>query len=136
MTASRDSRGRFRPGASGNPQGRPAGTQTQRAVARIAGEHLERIVQRLVEQASEGDVSAAKVLLDRLAPVLRPVDSPVSLTLTGTPAENARAVVRALGAGEVTPNEASTVMASIERTARIEELAELTARIEALEAKL
>lgn len=50
-------------GVSGNPGGRPKGT---RSVLQIIGiEDREAVIKALVRKALEGDVSAAKVLLDR-----------------------------------------------------------------------
>ncbi|NBC49635.1 MAG: hypothetical protein GVY22_16995 [Gammaproteobacteria bacterium] len=89
----------------------------------------------MVELALEGDVAAAKTLLDRIAPPLRARDEAVSVPVSGDPANDAREVVRALGRSEITPVEAATAMRAISEAAKVSELADLENRIAALEQK-
>lgn len=129
----RDASGRFRPGTSGNPRGRQPGNGTRQRIEAAVGGRLDRIIERLIEMALEGDVQAARTLLERVAPPLRARDEPVTLTLGAEPADDARTVLGALGAGSVTPSEAATIMRSIGEAAKVRELADLEARIEAIE---
>ena len=60
----------FKPGQSGNPRGRPPGARSRAtllAEAMLEGQ-LERVVNRIVEKAIEGDMTAARMVLDRLMP--------------------------------------------------------------------
>lgn len=63
MPDSRDESGRFKPGVSGNPGGRPRG------IAAIAREHKDKAVSVLVEGMGDDDakvrIAAAREILDR-----------------------------------------------------------------------
>lgn len=124
---------RFQPGQSGNPNGRPrlaANAETIRDQIRQA---VPGIVTRLIAASEGGDTSASKLLLERVLPALKPTDQALVLPLPATPAEAARAVLGAVSTGQVTPDEASKLMAGIAGLARIIEVDELLARIERLE---
>ena len=75
-------RGRpFRPGASGNPRGRPKGARNQATVtaeALLDGE-AEAISRKLIEKALEGDTTALRLCLDRILPPRR--ERPVAFDL-------------------------------------------------------
>lgn len=67
--------GKFLPGKSGNPSGRPRNELLahQRDLEGAIREHLsadkvKRIINKLVEQAEGGDTKAAKIILDKLVP--------------------------------------------------------------------
>jgi hypothetical protein len=72
--AGRKQRGRpFTAGASGNPAGKPKGCRNRAAVLldAINDDDLTAIVAKLVTRAKSGDMSATKILLDRLVPAPR-----------------------------------------------------------------
>jgi len=97
---------------------------------------LPAIVAKLTDLALAGDVSAAKLLLDRCLPPLRAVDSPAMLPaaegLTDIGAAG-RAVLASLTAGQTTPTEASTMAGALSSLARVHETTELAQRVAALE---
>lgn len=126
---------KFKKGESGNPAGRPRGTGQVAALRKAIAEDLPEIIDAVVAQAQSGDVGAAKLLLDRVLPVLKPIDQPVVLAgdLSGTLAEQGFAVIRSMGQGTVSPDEAKTLLAALAAQARIVELADLEKRIAALE---
>lgn len=70
LVAERASRGHWARGVSGNPAGRPRGSGNRAHVQlrAILLEDAERIVQRVSELALEGDMTAAKMILDRILP--------------------------------------------------------------------
>lgn len=62
----------------GRSRGRPKGSKNLKTIAKeqlvdtfhgIAGQHLEAVVKVLVAKAMQGDMRAAKLLLDRVVPV-------------------------------------------------------------------
>ena len=62
----------FNKGQSGNPKGRPKGTSQAAKLRQAIEGDLSDIITALVESAKAGDTSAAKLLLDRAIPALRP----------------------------------------------------------------
>lgn len=127
----------FVKGQSGNPAGRKPGTLTKQDKLRLQiAEGVPSIIAAMIEQAKAGDTAAAKLLLDRTLPTLRPVDAPAPLSLGTGPADlagAAQAVLSSLVTGETTPDQAASFAAVLASLARVKEVAELIARIEALE---
>ena len=124
--------------ASGNP-GRPRGARhkiTQAIEAMLEGQH-EALTQAAIDKALEGDVTALRLCLDRIAPARK--DAPVSFALpeietAEDAAKAARAILKAIAEGDVTPLEAATVMGVVEQFRRTLETTEIERRIVALEA--
>ena len=98
---------------------------------------LDKIIGVLRTQALAGDAQAIRIILDRVLPVLRPVDMPTTLALPGdgTLADQARAVVRAAADGDLSPAQAAQIVTALGGVAKIVEVTELVTRIEALEAR-
>ena len=125
--------------ASGNP-GRPKGARhkaTQAIEAMLEGQQTA-LTQAAIDKALEGDVTALRLCLDRIAPARK--DAPVSFDLphietAQDAASAARAILRAVADGNVTPTEAATVMVVVEQFRRTLETTEIEARITSLEAK-
>jgi len=69
---------KFLPDQSGNPNGRPKGTGTIAKLREAIQDEIPEIIDALVAAAKSGDVSAAKILIDKVIPTLRPVNSPSS----------------------------------------------------------
>ena len=127
----------WKPGESGNPAGRRPGTgQVARLRAAIA-QHLPEILDRLVQQARDGDMQAIKLLLERTLPPLKPMalPEPLPLRATGSLAERGEAVLQALAAGQASPDAAEAAMAGLATLARLRVIDDLERRISALETK-
>ena len=127
----------WKPGESGNPAGRRPGTgQVARLRAAIA-QHLPEILDRLVQQARDGDMQAIKLLLERTLPPLKPMalPEPLPLRATGSLAERGEAVLQALAAGRASPDAAETALAGLTALARLRAIDDLERRISVLEAK-
>lgn len=132
-----DDKGRFVPGHCGGP-GRPKGEPN--TVARVLrgqwAEHAEDVAQKVLDAALGGDLDACKTILDRLYP--RPKDAPVSVDLpsldaaSGLPRATA-AVLVAMARGDLTPSEALSVVSALAGHGKVLEVAELEARLAALE---
>jgi len=124
--------------AAGNP-GKPKGSRHKatRAVEEMLEGQQEALTQTAIDRALEGDVTALRLCIDRIAPVRK--DAPVSFELpeieTAEDAANAaRAILKAVAEGEITPLEAATVMSVVEQFRRTLETTEIEQRIAALEA--
>src|SRR5437763_4449276 len=119
-TASRDEKGRFVPGCSGNPAGKRPGTRNRASVLAEAleegeGHAMARIV---IGKALAGDAVAARFCIDRLSPRPRgraiTLDLPEGLSPGGAVVATFNAALRAMAAGEITPEEAVTVARFLE----------------------
>ncbi|NOD88746.1 MULTISPECIES: DUF5681 domain-containing protein [unclassified Ruegeria] len=134
-TDERNPDGTFAPGNSGRPRG--ARHRVTRAVEDLLEGQSEQITQKAVEMALEGDSTALRLCLERIAPTRK--DAPVSFDLppiksAADAAKAAQAVLQAVSHGEVTPLEGATVMGLVEQYRRVLETTELERRITALEA--
>ena len=134
-----EGRGRaFKKGKSGNPAGRPKGTRnrtTLAAEALLEGQ-AEAITQKVVEMALAGDLTAARMCLDRILPIRR--ERRVSFELP--PISSAEDVVKAMDAisaafasGELSPAEAAQVANLVGWRAKAIEVFELEERIKLLQ---
>ncbi len=126
----------WKPGQSGNPKGRKPGTSEVQKLRAAIADRVPDIIKALLAQALEGDVAAARLLLERTIAPLKAVEPPQAIGLPdGNLTEQGRAVLAAVAAGELAPGQGSTLIAAIGALARVAEIDELTARIEALEAR-
>ena len=129
------SNGRWQPGQSGNPQGRPPGSGEIAKLRAGIAERIPEILDRLVEAALVGDIQAARLLLERALPPVRAVGLPVELALPeGRLTDQARQVLAAAAGGALAPDQAATLIGALAGVARITETDELRERIERLEA--
>lgn len=128
---------RFKPGQSGNPKGRPKGSGLTGRLRKAIADEAQGIIDGLIAQAKNGDVAAARVLLDRILPALKPESAPVAIRgmEAGTLSEKAQAVLNGAARGDLAPDVAATLVGAMGTVARIVETYELEARIIALEEK-
>ena len=107
-------RGRFQPGQSGNPKGRPQGSRhkaTLAALELLAGD-LEAITRKCIEKAKAGDMVAIRLVLDKLIPSAKslPVTFPLPKLEKAADLRQALAkVLQACSQGKLTPDEAGAV---------------------------
>lgn len=129
----RTSHGQFRAGQSGNPAGRPR-SESAALRQQIAG-HAGEILQTILKAAFNGDMAAARMLLDRLVPPLRPQTEsvPIPIDTPASPAGTAEAILNAAIAGAISPDAAGQLLNAAASLTRIIETAELKTRLEALE---
>lgn len=123
-------------GTTNNPVGRPVG---RGVVARLRNELLGEakvtdLVSKVYALALAGDMTAARLLLDRVLPVLKTQAAPVSLALpAGTLVEKAMALLHAATTGQLPPDVAGELITALSRVVAIESGTELKARMDALE---
>lgn len=111
----------FVKGQSGNPAGRPPGVGRIGMLRDRIAKHVPEIIDALVESAKKGDVSAAKLLIDRVLPVMRPAG--VAAPMPG--GVTADAVQRVVSSGDMAPSE-GLAMLELQKAARYERNAERT----------
>lgn len=136
MTATeKKKRGRWKAGESGNPKGRKPGTGEVAKLRDSIAAHLPAIITQLVTKAKEGDSQAARLLLERVLPPIKPIEQPTMLILPddGTLTAKAAAVLTAAAAGVLAPGQAAQLITALGTLAKITEVDELAARITALE---
>ena len=122
----RDSKGRWKPGKSGNPSGPKPGASCRALL--MAREWTESVgLPRLMEAAEGGDMDAVKLLVQLGMPRTKAVSIPQPLP--SSPA----GVLDAMAIGELDADTASTAMGAHLTAAKIKEMADLEARIQALE---
>ena len=133
-TEGRGAGGKFAPGNKASP-GRPPGRGAVAEMRDALAADLGGIIDTVRARALAGDMQAARIILDRLVPSLRPVEMPAVLTLPAgaTLAGQAQAVVNAAAAGELAPSQAAQIVTALGGVAKIIEATELLKRIEALE---
>ena len=128
---------RGKPFAPGNP-GKPRGARhrvTRAVEALMEGEH-EKLTRIAIDKALDGDTSALRLCLDRIAPPRR--DVPISILLppvrsAAEAAEASSSVLASVASGEVTPDEAGRIMALLASHKSILATGDLEQRIAALE---
>jgi hypothetical protein len=136
----RDHAGRFAKGRSGNLAGKPRGARDRATLAAEAllGDEAKALTRKAIELALNGDVHALRICLDRILPTRRgrPVHLPLPEIKAAPDVTSVLcAVLAAIGRGELTTDEASGIAAVVEATRKSIELAEIEARIAALEAR-
>lgn len=126
---------KFSPGQSGNPAGRPRGPRAP-SEAKLRGDLLQKapeIITALLEQATNGDVAAAKALLDRCLPPLRAIETPAPIPL-GSLADAPARIVAGVEQGLLTPGQAASLASAVAALTRTLEVIDFEARLAALEA--
>jgi len=128
----------WQPGQSGNPRGKPKGARHRatQAVETLLDGEAEGLARKAVELALEGDTTALRLCLERIAPPRR--DAPVRFDLpelktTGDALSAINTVVQAVARGEVTPGEATRLVGLIEAFRKTAEVEDFERRLQALE---
>ncbi|WP_375460581.1 hypothetical protein [uncultured Enterovirga sp.] len=106
---------------------------------KLMADDAKDIVEAVTKAAKGGDMVAARLVLERIYPVRR--GAPITFTLppiaTAADVDGAMsAITVAMAAGEMSPDEASTVAGVIEIRRKAIETSDLERRLQAIEAKL
>jgi len=133
--------GRFRKGASGNPQGRPRGSRNKITLLMesLLQEEAGDLTRKVIEMAKAGDSLAMRICMDRLLPAQkdRPIDLPLGPVET-LPQIRAglSTVVQAISDGSITPTAGETLANVLHLQTEVVSSAELAPRVEQLEEQL
>jgi len=134
MKNGRNTAGKFTIGKSGRPKG--SRNKATLAIECLLQGQAEALTQTAVTKALEGDSVALRLCMERIAPA--PKDQAVSFRLSKMnnaldASEAAGSVLTAVSEGDLTPIEATRVMALIDSYRRTLELTDIEERLRALE---
>jgi hypothetical protein len=107
-------------------------------VLRLMAGDAEEVTRSVIAAAKGGDLGAARLIIERLAPPLR--ERPLSLPLPDTRtvagvSEAQQAILEAVGGGEILPGEGTALAGILEARRKALETVELEQRITALKAR-
>jgi len=124
-------------GHTNNPAGRSPGSGVVATLRRemLAGGKLEALVDKVYAAALAGDMTAARLLLDRALPALRTQAAPVHVQLDPAASLTARAeaLLMAAADGQIPSCTAAELIRSLAAVASIELVDELRHRMDLLE---
>src|SRR5579862_1378124 len=136
---------KFKKGLSGNPDGRPKGSQNRVAILadQIFDEKLfgddkkaEALIDKAIAMAEAGDASCLRLCFDRIAPVRRDRAVCFQIPKLNAPTDAviaSAAIVEAVASGELTPTEASELSKVVDSHVRALQAVEFEERLSKLE---
>ena len=128
--------GRWKAGESGNPAGRKPGTGEVAKIRAAIAKRVPDLLDAMMAKALDGDVGAARLLLERAIAPLKAIEPAQALTLPdGTLTDQGRAVLRSVADGVLAPSQGAALLGAIGTLARVTEMDELESRIAALEVR-
>ena len=134
-------KGKYRKGCSGNPNGKPKGARnksTLAAEALLEGS-LERICKKVEEEALNGNMQAAKMILERFLPPRKDRCIEIDIPSIDTFEDVLNAVgfiVNAVGKGKITPSEGELLARTVESYSKALEIYQFESRLKSLEENL
>ena len=134
--ADRDERGRFRPGNGGRPKG--ARHRLTVLAERMMEDEAGEVVTVVIAAAKAGDMIAARLILERIAPPRKGRPVAFDLPRIDTAADVLAAlgaVLGAVAAGTLTPDEGVTIAGLLDAQRRAIETADIEHRLSELEAR-
>ena len=136
MTTRKPPAAAWKPGQSGNPKGRPAGTGEVGKLRAAIAKRVPDLLDAMLAKALDGDVGAARLLLERAIAPLKAMEPTLALTLPdGTLTDQGHAVLRSVADGVLAPSQGAALLGAIGTLARVTEIDELETRIAALEVR-
>jgi len=121
-------------GQSGNPNGRPIGSGVVAQLRASIAARLPEILEALVKKALEGDVGAAKLLLERTLAPLKPEQSISQIQLPdGSYTLQGQAILNLMAKGNLSPSHAEGLLNALAALVKLHEVDDLNKRICALE---
>lgn len=128
--------GRWKPGESGNPAGRRPGAGEVAQIRAAIAARVPELLTALMAKALDGDVGAARLLLERAVAPLKAAEQTQALkSPEGSLTEQGRAVLASVASGELAPGQGASLLGAIGTLARVVEIDDLAARVVELERK-
>lgn len=129
----------FKQGQSGNPSGRPVGSRNKAtlAVQALFDNEAEAIGRKVIELALAGDMTAIKLVLERILPPRRDVPITIEIPEINQIEDTTIAmknITQAVASGELTPSEGEAITGLIEQQRKNMETVILKKQIKSLEA--
>lgn len=132
----------FKPGKSGNPQGRRPGTGHRQLIFNsLLKPHVEGLFTKAIELALNGNEAMLRMFLERILPA-KPIDNPISLGFYGNHSHiesftlSGNIILKAVDEGKISPSEAKTLFDVINKYKDSTFVEKFEDRIENLEKKL
>jgi len=134
---------KFQPGESGNPDGRKPGTgHRQQLFKSLVEPRKDELVNTALKLAINGNEAMLRLFLERMLPS-KPVDDGITIEIPNTGTERMEtllvwgdAILQATSKGEVTPDQARSIMAVIEAQRKNVETSDLALRLAEIERTL
>lgn len=126
----------FKKGQSGNVSGRPVGSGVAGIIRKAINEKAPELLQVVIDKAlTEGDAQAALALLNKIIPNLKAANEPVQFNLDTNKglSSTGEQIVQSIADGSVPLDSGTQLLGSLASLAKLQEIDELTSRIEALE---
>ena len=123
---------RFQPGQSGNPRGPKPGSGPVQKLRKAIEQDAPEILAAMVTAAKGGDTAAAKLLLDRIVPPIKPETRQPAAPGPTDPGE----ILQAAAEGRLTFEQAERLMSLAVERAKVAELVEIQERLRRIEGML
>ena len=126
----------FKKGESGNKAGRPVGSGVTGKLRKAILDKSPELLQMVVDKAlDEGDVSAAMALLNKVMPNLKASNEPIQFTLDSSKglSGTGEQIVQSIADGSVPLDSGAQLLSAIAALSKMQEIDDLTKRMEILE---
>lgn len=128
----------FKKGQSGNPAGKKTGTLNKRtSLVKLLEPYTEKLIDKTVQLALDGDVNALRLCLERLIPKATSqsiqFDIDVDIKNTDNLSVIGRKIVKAVGKGELTLDEGQKLFGLLDKQRNLIEFTDLIKKVEQIE---
>lgn len=111
---------KFKPGKSGNPSGRPKGSRnSQTQLLKLLEPHAEKLINKMVEEALDGNDAALRLCIERLLPKAQRKSMEINLAELNeeeitSPTTIFPIILNEILTGNITPDEGKKIISLIE----------------------
>jgi Family of unknown function (DUF5681) len=125
----------FEKGKSGNPSGRPHGETPQMRIRREIEAEMPGILGATIEAAKAGDMSAVKILMDKIVPNVKPQAFPVVVKPGANAVETGDNIILETLSGRLSADIGVALISMLTAQAKAIETDDLAKRVAALESE-